>query len=825
MTGQHHHHHHRRKTRSVRSCGNLSVVVGGITAVLVFFVVLSQLNLFSNTIHEGGGEDGLRHYHHHYLMDNLDMHHPLQFDPQSELLPSLDVAVAAAAAAAPCTVGERRIDTGCTLDFRAPNGSTAAIVDYDVDPCTDYYVHANKRWLVESDREGGRFFGEARRRSRETKLSIEQSFTAAVAEPGGWQEEVQEVFQGCLASYGQASWQREAPAVAFLDTLMDNLWNTCFDSHNSVDLLCASGLWLRHGFTAPIRVDIMRSPRRAGERLLFIEPDGVLSGVGNGVATIRQRRKLIGTLLQTRSLKNIDNVIRIENELTRITQDAFAAASNDDDLITYVRDKGKGGLDAHIFTPTGAEMLKWSSLHRELVLGLDSDKELTARLRQTPHWAQSLQYLSALAKMQMRPGWIDYFVFTARFHTYEFLPVTNGISRSTLAPSPSPPSPTDNGTVHIGINNNVLLPWHPLWKPQWHKQELSIKSAQGALGAGPSAATSHCIHHVYLYMPEAIDIAFSRATLDTSDVARITGIVADVIDARKRMITVAPGISERGKVVLIEKLSAIGIRVGVPDNAEQLLHMGARHKITRNNPHVLNVIELKQRFMSKRFIMLLSSDTSDIFARREESFDMRTSVVNAYYNPLSNEITVLAAIAEFPFFFENYNDATLFATLGSVVGHEIGHATDKSGIMFDKDGVIRDWLPAHDIALFQQSDACFIAQYSLWDEKAGMRESGIQTVGEDAADNVGLHAALSAFKHRLGLRNNALLPAPQAYNFFLEFAQLWAVKQSPAHERKQLQTDPHAISRFRVNNGVVNSVDFLDLYKCKTRKPVCTLAA
>ena len=58
---------------------------------------------------------------------------------------------------------------------------------------------------------------------------------------------------------------------------------------------------------------------------------------------------------------------------------------------------------------------------------------------------------------------------------------------------------------------------------------------------------------------------------------------------------------------------------------------------------------------------------------------MTPQTVNAYYNPVWNEIVFPASILQPPFFNVHADDAVNYGGIGAVIGHEIGHGFDDSG--------------------------------------------------------------------------------------------------------------------------------------------------
>ena len=65
---------------------------------------------------------------------------------------------------------------------------------------------------------------------------------------------------------------------------------------------------------------------------------------------------------------------------------------------------------------------------------------------------------------------------------------------------------------------------------------------------------------------------------------------------------------------------------------------------------------------------------------------MTPQTINAYYNPLNNEIVFPAAILQPPFFDPAADDAVNYGGIGAVIGHEIGHGFDDQGRKFAPDG-------------------------------------------------------------------------------------------------------------------------------------------
>ncbi len=91
---------------------------------------------------------------------------------------------------------------------------------------------------------------------------------------------------------------------------------------------------------------------------------------------------------------------------------------------------------------------------------------------------------------------------------------------------------------------------------------------------------------------------------------------------------------------------------------------------------------------------------------------MTPQTVNAYYNPLMNEIVFPAAILQHPFFEADRDAAANYGGIGAVIGHEIGHGFDDQGSRFDGDGSLRDWWTDADRAAFEERTSVLIEQFN-----------------------------------------------------------------------------------------------------------------
>jgi putative endopeptidase len=205
---------------------------------------------------------------------------------------------------------------------------------------------------------------------------------------------------------------------------------------------------------------------------------------------------------------------------------------------------------------------------------------------------------------------------------------------------------------------------------------------------------------------------------------------------------------------------------------------------------------------------------------------MTPPTVNAYYNPLENNINFPAGILQPPFFNKAADDAVNFGAAGAVVGHELTHGFDDQGRQFDAQGNLRDWWTPADAKAFEERAACIATQYSGYTAVADVKLNGKLTLGENTADNGGLRLGWMALTESLATRplGQADGFSPQQ-RFFIGWGQLWCENRTDESARMRATTDPHSPGRYRVNGVVSNFPEFQKAFGCAAGAPMVNAAA
>jgi len=205
----------------------------------------------------------------------------------------------------------------------------------------------------------------------------------------------------------------------------------------------------------------------------------------------------------------------------------------------------------------------------------------------------------------------------------------------------------------------------------------------------------------------------------------------------------------------------------------------------------------------------------------KSEWGMTPPTVNAYYSPNMNNINFPAGILQPPFYNPKASDAVNYGGIGAVIGHELTHGFDDQGRKYDGAGNLRDWWTADDAKAFESRADCIAKEYDGFSPAPGANVNGKLTLGENAADNGGVHLAYMALmdslaNHMAG-KQDGFTPQQQ---FFLGFGQVWCENDTEQAVRMQVATNPHSPGEFRANGVVRNMPEFQEAFSCKVGDPM-----
>jgi putative endopeptidase len=197
-------------------------------------------------------------------------------------------------------------------------------------------------------------------------------------------------------------------------------------------------------------------------------------------------------------------------------------------------------------------------------------------------------------------------------------------------------------------------------------------------------------------------------------------------------------------------------------------------------------------------------------------FGMTPPTVNAYYNPVNNEIVFPAGILQYPFFHPEADDAFNYGAIGAVIGHEISHGFDDSGSQYDKDGTLRNWWTEDDLAKFKERAKKLQEQFDAYTVLDTLHVNGKLTLGENIGDLGGLNAAYEAFKMTAQRKSNKKIDGfTPDQRFFLSWAQVWRANILAETKAQLILTDTHSPTEFRTIGAPVNMDAWYEAFNVK----------
>lgn len=254
----------------------------------------------------------------------------------------------------------------------------------------------------------------------------------------------------------------------------------------------------------------------------------------------------------------------------------------------------------------------------------------------------------------------------------------------------------------------------------------------------------------------------------------------------------------------LEKLSRFNVKIGYPDKWKDYSELKVGSALFEN---VLNA--RRWRFEENRAKQDKPVDKTE--------WGMTPQTVNAYYNPLYNEIVFPAAILQSPFYDYKADAAVNFGGIGAVIGHELSHGFDDSGSQYDGAGNLNNWWTDQDRAKFEQATEALAAQYGTYQPVPGVFVNGRFTLGENIGDLGGVSVAYDALKMYLNDKGNPgkIGGFTQQQRFFLSWATIWRTKTTDEFVVNQVKTDPHSPAQYRAVGPLVNVNGFYEAFDIK----------
>ena len=312
----------------------------------------------------------------------------------------------------------------------------------------------------------------------------------------------------------------------------------------------------------------------------------------------------------------------------------------------------------------------------------------------------------------------------------------------------------------------------------------------------PSPLWKRAVGIVNGTLGEAVGQMYVAKYFPEENKARMLALVKNLQKALGIRIENLEWMSRETKDKAIEKLNAITIKIGYPDEWRDY----SKLDINAADTYYAN-LQRAAKFEQEYSLSFLGKPVD------KKKWYMTPQTVNAYYNPSSNEICFPAGILQYPFFDMSADDAFNYGAIGVVIGHEMTHGFDDQGCQFDKDGNMINWWTDEDKAAFDARTKVMEEAFNRIEVAPGVHANGAFTLGENIADHGGLQVSYLAFT----LNEEAKAECQKlkerdgftpAQRFFLAYANVWAGNIRPEEILNRTKSDPHSLGRWRVNGAL-----------------------
>lgn len=291
---------------------------------------------------------------------------------------------------------------------------------------------------------------------------------------------------------------------------------------------------------------------------------------------------------------------------------------------------------------------------------------------------------------------------------------------------------------------------------------------------------------------EPVGVYYGRKYFGEEAKKDVVHMVRSIIDMYKEKMKKNSFLEEKTKEKAIKKLDTIVIKMGYPDKIDSYyskLHVSKKDSLFKTMKEIDRISILH--------------NLEKLYQPVDRTlWGMPGNLVNACYNPSSNDITFPAAILQKPFYSLNQSYSENLGGIGAVIGHEISHAFDNNGASFDENGNLFNWWSKEDYESFKKLTQKMIEE---WDGIPfhGGKVNGELIVSENIADNGGLSVTLSIM--------HTLKDADYAA-YFKNWARIWCMKAKEEYIRLLLTNDVHAPCELRANIQPRNFQEWYDAF-------------
>lgn len=298
-------------------------------------------------------------------------------------------------------------------------------------------------------------------------------------------------------------------------------------------------------------------------------------------------------------------------------------------------------------------------------------------------------------------------------------------------------------------------------------------------------------------LPWDFGMIYVEEHFSPEDKEAVEAMIGQILEEYETIINRQEWMSDATKKKAIRKLETMQVKIGYPDQWPAARDMMQVTPVSEGGSLLSNLLVSMQ--------VAIEDSLNKLGTKVDRTeWDVTPQTINAMYDPLNNEIIFPAAILQAPFYDSDNSYGANLGGIGFVIAHEVSHAFDSSGALYDEYGNYNVWWTDEELAEYKRMSQSIVDYYNNY-EMIGVKVNGELTLMENIADL----GAMTCITSIIGDDARALDEA------FGQMTYNWASEDTASFMMYLLNTDTHSPNKVRVN-AVLSSCDaFYEIYDIK----------
>ncbi len=289
-------------------------------------------------------------------------------------------------------------------------------------------------------------------------------------------------------------------------------------------------------------------------------------------------------------------------------------------------------------------------------------------------------------------------------------------------------------------------------------------------------------------LPWEFGMIYVKEHFSAKDKEEVEKMIEQILEEYETIINRQEWMSEATKKKAVRKLETMQVKIGYPNEWPAARDMMQVTPISEGGSLLSNLLVSMQ--------VSIEDSLSKLGTKVDRAeWDVTPQTINAMYDPLNNEIVFPAAILQAPFYDRNNSYGANMGGIGFVIAHEVSHAFDSTGALYDEYGNYNVWWTDKEMDEYKKMSQSIVDYYNNY-EMMGVKVNGDLTLMENIADL----GAMTCITSIIGDDAKALDEA------FGQMTYNWASEDTASFMMYLLNTDTHSPNKIRVN-AVLSSCD------------------